>query len=176
MNYKLVTEAELPQVMELWDYCFEKKEDPFFQWYFREYCLTHNLIMGGFSEATNRLVNMLHLNPYRILLRGREEVVPYIVGVATDPAARGQELTKGLLRASFRALHDRMSPFALLMPIYAGIYQKYDFAFCYQKHLYEMPLDRLEIPFPAGDLRIERYASYTGELFDSLYGALSDGV
>ena len=64
--------------MELWDYCFEKKEDPFFQWYFREYCLTHNLIMGGFSEATNRLVNMLHLNPYRILLRGREEVVPYI--------------------------------------------------------------------------------------------------
>ena len=37
MNYKLVTEAELPQVMELWDYCFEKKEDPFFQWYFREY-------------------------------------------------------------------------------------------------------------------------------------------
>ena len=92
--------------MELWDYCFEKKEDPFFQWYFREYCLTHNLIMGGFSEATNRLVNMLHLNPYRILLRGREEVVPYIVGVATDPAARGQELTKGLLQASFNALHD----------------------------------------------------------------------
>lgn len=70
MNYKLVTEAELPQVMELWDYCFEKKEDPFFQWYFREYCLTHNLIMGGFSEATNRLVNMLHLNPYRILRGG----------------------------------------------------------------------------------------------------------
>jgi intracellular survival-like acetyltransferase i len=175
MNYKLVTEAELPQVMELWDYCFEKKEDPFFQWYFREYCLTHNLIMGGFSEATNRLVNMLHLNPYRILLRGREEVVPYIVGVATDPAARGQELTKGLLQASFHALHDRMSPFALLMPIYAGIYQKYDFAFCYQKHVYEMPLDRLEIPSPAGDLRIERYASYTEELFDSLYGALSDG-
>lgn len=26
MNYKLVTEAELPQVMELWDYCFEKRK------------------------------------------------------------------------------------------------------------------------------------------------------
>ena len=175
MNYKIVTEAELPQVMELWDYCFEKKDDPFFQWYFREYCLSRNLVVGGFSETDGRLVNMLHLNPYRILLRGREEAVPYIVGVATDPASRGHDLTGGLLQAAFRALRGRMSPFVLLMPVYAGIYQKYDFAYCYRKHVYEMPLERLRVPSPTGDLRIERYDSYTGELFDSLYGALADG-
>ena len=30
MNCKIVTAAELPKVMALWDYCFEKEEDPFF--------------------------------------------------------------------------------------------------------------------------------------------------
>lgn len=65
-----------------------KKGRSFFQWYFREYCLQHNKVVGGFDEE-GRLRNMLHLNPYQVLLRGRVAEMPYIVGVATDPAARG---------------------------------------------------------------------------------------
>ena len=152
MNCKIVTAAELPKVMALWDYCFEKEEDPFFQWYFREYCLRHNLILGGFSEEDGHLQNMLHLNPYSILLRGQEERVPYIVGVATDPADRGHNLTKALLQSAFRLLRKKDSAFALLMPVHAGIYQKYDFAFCYRKHVYEMPLGKLAVPVPSGKL------------------------
>ena len=72
MDCKLVTLSELPQVMRLWDYCFEKEEEPFYRWYFEEYCLQHNLILGGFSEEDGHLQNMLHLNPYSILLRGQE--------------------------------------------------------------------------------------------------------
>ena len=45
MDCKLVTLSELPQVMRLWDYCFEKEEEPFYRWYFEEYCLQHNLIL-----------------------------------------------------------------------------------------------------------------------------------
>lgn len=175
MQYKRVTEAELPQVMELWDYCFEKKEDPFFQWYFQEYCLTHNIVMGGFEESSGRLRNMLHLNPYQIILRGREETVPYIVGVATDPSARGRHLTKELLQESFRALRRRTAPFALLMPIYAGIYRPYDFTFCYRKHVYELPLETLRLPALGGDVTVERYADYGKGLFENLYAALADG-
>lgn len=69
MEFRLASAGDLPQVMGLWDYCFEKKEDPFFQWYFREYCLQHNKVVGGFDEE-GRLRNMLHLNPYQVLLRG----------------------------------------------------------------------------------------------------------
>ncbi len=175
MNCRIVTTKELPQVMALWDYCFEKKEDPFFQWYFQEYCLKHNLILGGFSEADGHLRNMLHLNPYSILLRGQEEYVPYIVGVATDPADRGQNLTRELLQSAFRLLRRKDCAFALLMPVYAGIYQQYDFAFCYCKHLYELPLDKLRVPVPAGKLQIRHYDSYSSDLFDNLYAALADG-
>ena len=175
MNYRIVTEAELPQVMALWDYCFEKKEDPFFQWYFREYCLRHNMILGGFSEEDGHLRNMLHLNPYSILLRGQEERVPYIVGVATDPADRGQNLTKELLQSAFRVLRRKECAFALLMPAYAGIYQKYDFAFCYCKHVYEIPIEKLVVPVPSGKLWIRHYSSYDSELFEGLYAALAEG-
>ena len=175
MNCRVVTTAELPQVMELWDYCFEKKEEPFFQWYFQEYCLRHNLILGGFSEEDGHLLNMLHLNPYSILLRGQEESVPYIVGVATDPADRGKNLTKELLQSAFRLLRRKGCAFALLMPAYAGIYRKFDFAFCYCKHVYEMPLEKLMVPEPSGNLRIRHYSSYDSALFEDVYAALSDG-
>ena len=165
----------MPQVMALWDYCFEKKEDPFFQWYFQKYCLKHNLVLGGFSEEDGHLRNMLHLNPYSILLRGQEERVPYIVGVATDPADRGQNLTKELLQSAFRVLRRKECAFALLMPAYAGIYQKYDFAFCYCKHVYEIPIEKLVVPVPSGKLWIRHYSSYDSELFEGLYAALAEG-
>ena len=175
MDCRIVSTNDLSQVMALWDYCFEKKDDPFFQWYFQEYCLRHNLILGGFSEEDGHLQNMLHLNPYSILLRGQEERIPYIVGVATDPADRGHNLTKELLQSAFRLLRKKNCAFALLMPAYAGIYQKYDFAFCYQKHVYEMPLEKLVVPVPSGKLRIRHYSSYDSELFEELYLALAEG-
>ncbi len=175
MDCKLVSQAELPQVMELWDYCFEKKDDPFFRFYFRDYCLQHNLVAGGFSGEDGHLQNMLHLNPYSILLRGQEENVPYIVGVATNPADRGNHLTRELLQYAFRLLRKKDCSFALLMPVFAGIYRNYDFAFCYNKHVYEMPLEDLTVPAPLGNLQVKHYGTYSRELFQDLYGALADG-
>lgn len=175
MDCRIVTETELPQVMALWDYCFEKKDEPFYQWYFQEYCLQHNLVVGGFSEDDGHLQNMMHLNPYSILLRGQEERVPYIVGVATDPADRGRHLTEELLQSAFRLLRRKGCAFSLLMPAYAGIYQKYDFAFCYRKHVYEMPLDKLVVPVPSGNLWLRHYSSLEKELFEGLYAALAEG-
>jgi len=176
MGCRIVTEAELPQVMSLWDYCFEKKEDPFYQWYFGDYCLRHNRVLGSFSEKDGHLQNMLHINPYHILLRGREEKAPYLVGIATDPADRGRHLTRELLRTSFRLLRGRDCAFALLMPVYAGIYQPYDFAFCYCKHVYEMPLSSLDVPAPSGNLRISHIDpdSLEKDLFADVYETLSE--
>ena len=140
MEFKMITRQTLPQVLDLWDYCFEKKEEPFFKWYFENYCLKNNLILGGFSEADGHLINMLHLNPYKVQLRGREEAMPYIVGVATAPEDRGSHLMGPLLQMAFQILLNEQFRFAFLMPAYAGIYLPYEFAFCYYKHLYQLPL------------------------------------
>ena len=34
MIFRVVNEERMPQVAELWDYCFEKREEPFFKYYF----------------------------------------------------------------------------------------------------------------------------------------------
>lgn len=65
-----------------------KKRYSFFKWYFNEYCLKENMVLGGFDEKSGNLMNMLHLNPYTINLRGRDLKLPYIVGVATVPEYR----------------------------------------------------------------------------------------
>ena len=39
MDFRIINDETLPKIMELWDYCFEKNDTPFFKWYFNEYCL-----------------------------------------------------------------------------------------------------------------------------------------
>lgn len=173
MEYKMVTPANLPQVMALWDYCFEKMDTPFFEWYFSEYCLKNNLVLGGFEEKNGRLANMLHLNPYNVSLRGHKEAMPYIVGVATDPAARGQHLTTPLLEMAFKVLRGERFAFALLMPINAGIYLPYDFAYCYYKHAYKLPLTELNLPPLQTEVRVERITDFDAGYFAPVYAAFA---
>jgi len=44
---------------------------------------------------------MVHLNPYVLNLRGHNLKVKYLVGVATDPVARGQHKMGELLATTF---------------------------------------------------------------------------
>lgn len=157
MTFRVVNEARMNQVMDLWDYCFEKKDDPFYQWYFSEYCGKDNMVIGGFDEQ-DKLQNMLHLNPYMLQLRGKQQLTPYIVGVATAPEARGQHLFRPLLETTFEVLRSQGFAFALLMPIYAGIYLPYQFSFCYYRHKYDMELEKLQLSKIGSDLQVARMA------------------
>ena len=67
MDFRLINEKTLPQVAALWDECFEKKGTPFYEWYFSEYALKQNKMLGGFED--HRLMTMVHLNPYTIHVR-----------------------------------------------------------------------------------------------------------
>ncbi|MDY4920996.1 MAG: GNAT family N-acetyltransferase [Phascolarctobacterium sp.] len=165
MIYRVVNEERMDQVRELWDYCFEKQDTPFFQYYFNEYCGKNNMVIGGYSEAPKgvreKLRTMVHINPYMLRIRGREQLVPYLVGVATAPEARGQHLVEPLFETTFEVLRSEGFTFATLMPIQAGIYLPYEFAYCYYRHGYELPLAELgrELAGAQGkELAVERLA------------------
>lgn len=147
MLYKVVDEEQMYQVENLWDYCFEKKDEPFFKYYFNEYCGFKNTVIGGFEQFDEdlSLQTMLHLNPYTLTIRGKEMVVPYVVGVATAPEARGQHLMGGLLKSSFKVLRKQGIDFVTLMPIYAGIYLPYEFSFCYFRQKYSWETGKLSL-------------------------------
>ena len=159
MDFRLLNSAFLPQAAELWDYCFEKKGDPFYEWYFSEYCLKQNSVIGGFDG--DKLACMLHLNPYAITLRGQTLRLPYIVGVATAPEYRGQHLTRPLLETAFTVLRAQGAAFALLMPINPAIYKPYGFDYCYYRHYYQMPLAELKKLPPVHNIKITRCADIT---------------
>lgn len=142
MDFRLINEETLPQAADLWDECFEKKDTPFHQWYFKDYCLKQNRILGGFQDG--RLATMLHLNPYVLQLRGRAWKVPYIVGVATDPVDRGSHVMGQLMETTFTMLRAMKVPFVILMPIFAGIYQPYGFSYTYLRKQYKLPLAQLD--------------------------------
>lgn len=167
MIFKMVNEQRISQVMQLWDYSFEKKDDPFYQWYFSEFCCKNNMVIGGFDEQ-DKLLNMLHLNPYMLRVRGFEQLTPYIVGVATAPAARGSHLFEPLLKTTFDILRTQQIPFVLLMPIHAGIYQPYQFSYCYFRHNYTMDLAKLNLKGFSVDLKVE-YLPLNKEILAEIY-------
>ncbi len=173
MIYRVVGAERMQQVAELWDYCFEKKTEPFFQYYFESYCGKDNMVIGGFDKAggAERLRTMLHVNPYMLRLRGCEQLVPYLVGIATAPEARGQHLLRPFLETSFEVLRSQGYTFVTLMPINAGIYLPYDFAYCYFRHEYKMPMAALA-PVAAGSgLAVERV-----RLAAALQAAMQEGA
>lgn len=174
MIYKVINAQEMREVRELWDYCFEKKDTPFFQYYFNEYCGKDNLVVGGFNEVgkTKKLRTMLHLNPYVLRLRGREQQVPYIVGVATAPEARGQHLFAPLLQKALELALAQKSIFVILMPINAGIYLPYEFSFYCYRHAYKMPMSQLVLPKAGSDLPVE-HVELNAELLAPIYARVT---
>ena len=158
MIYRVLSKERMYQAEELWNYCFEKKTEPFFRYYFEQYCGKDNMVIGGFDKVgeEEKLRTMLHVNPYMLRLRGQEMLVPYLVGIATAPEARGQHLLRPLLETAFEVLRSQGFPFVTLMPISAGIYLPYEFAYCYYRHEYKMPLAKLQIPAIGDDLSVER--------------------
>lgn len=184
MIYRVVNEERMPQVAELWDYCFEKRQEPFFQYYFNEYCGKNNMVIGGFEKVgpadengkqRERLRTMVHINPYMLCIRGQEQLTPYLVGVATAPESRGQHAFGPLLGTTFEVLRSEGFTFATLMPIYAGIYLRYEFAYCYYGLQYKMALADLGRELakaPGKDLAVERVA-LDKELLAPLYAKLT---
>ena len=169
MDFHLINEKNLPKVANLWDYCFEKKDTFFFKWYFNEYCLKQNEILGGFSKQAY-LSTMLHLNPYKINLRGMEASTTYLVGIATDPVSRGRRVLKELFEIAFAILRAQGKFFVILMPEHAGVYLPYQFSFTYYKHRYELPLNELNfgnVDESVELFRLEKPTDFT--VFSKLY-------
>lgn len=174
MIYRVVNEERLEQVRDLWDYCFEKKDTPFFKYYFNEYCLKDNMVIGAFEKADNgeKLRSMVHINPYMVRIRNQEQLVPYLVGVATAPEARGQHLFQPLLETAFEVLRSQNIDFVTLMPIFAGIYLPYEFSYCYYRHEYKIPLSALKFNDNNDGLKVER-VSLTEDILSPLYKKLT---
>ena len=130
MQFRRATEADRKSIEALWAYCFEKPDEPFFQWYFSRVCQMDDVVV---AEENQHIAADLHLRPYTLNLRGNSMPVDYMVGVATHPAARGRGIASKLLKNSFRISRSRGKSAVLLMPSDASFYMPLGCSFYVQQ-------------------------------------------
>lgn len=130
MQFRRATEADRKSIEALWAYCFEKPDEPFFQWYFSRVCQMDDVVV---AEENQHIAADLHLRPYTLNLRGNCMPVDYMVGVATHPAARGRGIASKLLKNAFRISRSRGKSAVILMPSDASFYMPLGYSFYVQQ-------------------------------------------
>ena len=130
MQFRRATEADRKSIEALWAYCFEKPDEPFFQWCFSRVCQMDDVVV---AEENQHIAADLHLRPYTLILRGNSMPVDYMVGVATHPAARGRGIASKLLKNAFRISRFRGKSAVILMPSDASFYMPLGCSFYVQQ-------------------------------------------
>lgn len=111
----------------LWQQCFFDSEE-YMDYYF-ENKAEDNKILRIFKE--NKLVSMVHLNPYEVCWKGKVQRLYYIVGVCTDESHRKKGYMRKLLKEGFKLMKEEGCSFTYLMPAKKEIYEPFDFHFIY---------------------------------------------
>lgn len=119
----------------LWEEAFPEDSQAFIDYYFTEK-IKDNRILVLKEEA--EIAAMLHLNPYRVNVRGQVWYSDYIVGVATRQDKRRKGYMGRLLKHMLRELDEEGMPFCFLMPAAAAIYEPYDFVYIFDKPVWSI--------------------------------------
>lgn len=112
----------IEQMKSLWSVCFpDDKESGFTEFYFNE---CYDKKRAYVAIYKNRVCAMAYapLIKYRFFNKNFE--IPYIQGVATDPAFRNLGIADNLLRFVLADLYNMGVPFGVLKPFNVKFYQK----------------------------------------------------
>ena len=127
-----VTQQERQQSRKLWEEVFSEDTKEFLDYYYEAW--EKNVILGSFQEE--RLVSMIHLNPYQLCLKSEEFASNYLVAVATKEMYRHQGRMARLLKQALEKARDQACPFVFLMPAKEEIYRPFDFVTVYERKDY----------------------------------------
>lgn len=116
-------------IYKLWQECFGDSKE--YMDYYMKWRVGNNKVFT-FYEG-NVLASMLHLNPYKLWVNGKEKSAHYIVGVATSPMYRKRGLMRKLLTSSLEEMYKEGEEFTYLMPAHKDIYLPFDFRYVYKQ-------------------------------------------
>ena len=128
------------KVRNLWHRCFHDTEE-YMNFYFT-WKTKDNTVYGIYDQE--QLVSMIHLNPYRLSVRGNEVNSYYIVGVATDENYRKRGLMRQLLGSSLEKMYEENITFSYLMPASEAIYLPFDFRIITKQKRMSIPVASIE--------------------------------
>lgn len=147
-------EEEKKRSQQLYREAFPEDRDAFVEYYY-SYVTKNNRILV--REEEGRICAMLHLNPYRISVRGQVTDAYYYVAVATAADCRHRGMMKSLLHRSLRDIYAQGQPFAYLMPVNRAIYEPFGFRIVYEQKKTDLSSD----PAAANAEMAARFDVYT---------------
>ena len=131
---KLLQEENI-KTKDMWKTIFADESESFLDYYYSEKIKDNEIYV---IEDGDKIVSMIHLNPYEMRVGNEQHKLHYIVGVATDPAYRKQGLMRRLLNYVFDVMRERKEPFTYLMPVAKEIYEPFGFEFVCMRAMEEI--------------------------------------
>lgn len=140
---RYLKQEEKRKSQALWESVFSEDSQSFIEYYFSDR-VRKNKILTAWEE--DRVIAMLHRNPYHAAVKDRIWKVDYIAGVATDPGWRHQGYMKKLLVRCLSDMYMERMGFCFLVPVNPAVYHPFDFTYICdlpQRTLHETGLLRL---------------------------------
>ena len=131
MKLRKLEQKEHRKTRALWEDVFVEDTKQFLDYYY-DVKTADNEILAMDDE--DKIIAMLHLNPYNMRINDEIHPTNYIVAVATDEKYRKRGIMGQLLKQAMRMMHDRKEPFTFLMPAAEAIYYPYDFRYIYSRN------------------------------------------
>ena len=134
---RLLSREEKQKTRFLYEEAFPE-DGPEFTDYYYEIKMAGNEVFAAL-DSTEHALGMLCLNPYRVMVRGTEYPLDYIVAVATEKAHRREGVMRSVLTAALRHLRSSSEalrarhlpgiPFTYLKPADPAYYSPFGFAY-----------------------------------------------
>lgn len=135
---RYLSDEEKKLSRNLYQQAFPEDSKAFVDYYYH-YVIKDNRILV--LERDGEICSMLHLNPYRLSVRGQAVDAYYYVAVATGKDCRHQGMMRKLLEKSLRDIHGEGHPFAYLMPANRAIYEPFGFRIVYEQKKISLPMN-----------------------------------
>lgn len=135
MELRKLEKQEHGKTRKLYENVFAQDTKEFLDYYYSVKTKDNEIYV---IEEDEKIVSMIHLNPYQLRVGESLHQTNYIVAVATDANYRKRGLMGQLLKHTMREMYERKEPFTFLMPAAEAIYYPYDFRFVYTRKQGEM--------------------------------------
>ena len=130
MILRKLEKQEHIKTRKLWEEVFTEDTPEFLDYYYSVKTLENEIYV---IEEDDKIVSMLHLNPYQMRIGNDIFQTHYIVAVATDENYRKRGYMAALLNHTMQVMKDRGEPFTFLMPAAEAIYKPFGFEFIYEQ-------------------------------------------
>lgn len=131
MKISRLKDEERVQTRPLYEQVFDEDSSSFVDYYYTEKTKDNTIYT---VEEDGKIRSMLHLNPYTVMVNGKEEPAHYIVAVATEKEYRKRGYMAALINRSLQDMYHDGEPFTFLMPAAEAIYLPHGFATVYEQN------------------------------------------